>query len=231
MAGTAWQSGERGLINLSDWREAFTRYLEKNWSTGDGAHDIHHLHRVWRTCQKLIQEEDQPADELVLLAACYFHDFVTLPKNDPARHEASLRSADAAVAVLREPFSFPEEKLPGVHHAIHAHSFSAAVPVQSLEAGILQDADRMEALGAIGLARMFYTAGKMGSALFDPDDIMAERRPLDDRRYSLDHIDAKLLKLPATMNTAAGRRMAEKEAQFLRDFRAKLLEEARESAV
>ena len=116
---------------------------------------------------------------------------------------ASRLSADAAVALLRDSFGYPEEKLDAVHHAIHAHSFSAGVPVQSVEAGILQDADRMEALGAIGIARMFYTGGKMGSALFDPDDILAEHRPLDDRRFSLDHIDAKLLKLPATMNTAA----------------------------
>ncbi len=217
------------MTDIDKWRLRFNEYLEQHWQTDDAAHDIHHLHRVWKTCQLLRCEEGNLADELVILTACYFHDFVTLPKNNPARAQASLLSADKVEALLTldETFKdFPRELIHGVHHAIHAHSFSAQIPVQTPEAAILQDADRMEALGAIGLARMFYTAGKMGSALFDPEDILAVNRPLDDNRFSLDHIAAKLLTLPETMNTNAGRNMAEREAEFLRHFRAKLISEA-----
>lgn len=214
------------MNSIEIWRPRLIDYLQRHWQTDDAAHDIHHLHRVWRTCQCLNQEEGCHADELILLTACYFHDFVTLPKNDPARGTASLISADKAAAILTEQFKdFPREKIGQVHHAIHAHSFSAQVPVKTPEAAILQDADRMEALGAIGIARMFYTAGKMGSALFDPEDILATNRPLDDKRFSLDHIAAKLLTLPETMNTKAGRQMAEREAGFIRDFRAKMVRE------
>jgi len=213
------------MKDLASWRQNFIGYLQQHWATEDAAHDIHHLHRVWRTCQKLINDEPQMIDELVVMAACYFHDYVIIAKNHPDRSRASLLSAEKAVQVLRDELNFPSGKIAAVHHAIHAHSFSANVSVESIEAAILQDADRMEALGAIGLARMFYTAGKMNSALFDPEDILAERRSLDDRRYSLDHIEAKLLKLPATMNTSAGRKMAEAEADFLRSFREKLVQE------
>ena len=65
----------------------------------------------------------------------------------------------------------------------------------TLEAKTLQDADRLDAIGMLGVARCFYVAGRMGSALYDPLDPHASERPLDDRRYALDHFRAKLLKL------------------------------------
>lgn len=65
----------------------------------------------------------------------------------------------------------------------------------------MQDADRLEALGAIGLARVFAVSGSLGVALFDGEDPFAQHRPLDDKRYALDHFQTKLLKLPQTMQT------------------------------
>jgi uncharacterized protein len=84
----------------------------------------------------------------------------------------------------------------------------------------VQDADRLDALGAVGLARLFYTAGRMGSALAHPSDALAMLRPLDDKAYALDHIEQKLATLPATMQTDAGRALAEKRLAWLREFRA-----------
>lgn len=208
------------------WRNQFIHWLEEHWIHDDKAHDIHHLHRVWRNCKKMMSEEGTAADPLVLLAASYFHDLITLPKSHPERQKASWQSADNTVQLLENEFpDFPHEKLAGIHHAIHAHSFSANIPTNSLEAEILQDADRMEALGAMGIARLFYTAGMMKSSLYHSTDPSASHRMLDDNSYALDHIEAKLLKLPLTMKTSAGRRMAEKEAAFILDFKNKMLEE------
>jgi uncharacterized protein len=123
------------------------------------------------------------------------------------------------VQLLAADFAdFPRDKIEGVQHAIHAHSYSARVPARTMEAKILQDADRMEAVGAIGLARVFYTAGQLNQALFDGEDPLAERREPDDQRYALDHFQVKLLKLPALMQTATGRRLAEEHAEYLRQF-------------
>ena len=86
---------------------------------------------------------------------------------------------------------------------------------------MVQDADRLDALGAIGIARLYATAGAMGSALVHPDDpVPAEppTRALDDRRWATDHLFVKLLRLPATMQTAAGRAEAERRARVLRRF-------------
>jgi len=184
----------------------------------DGAHDLNHFERVWRNAQALLAHYPQ-ADALVVLAACYLHDLVNVPKDDPRRSSASRLSAGLARERLAA-LGFPPDKLAGVAHAIEAHSFSAAVPATTLEARIVQDADRLDGLGAVGLARMFYIAGRMGSALAHGLDPLARERPLDDKAYALDHIDAKLARLPGMMQTDAGRALAAQRLATLTDFRA-----------
>ena len=183
----------------------------------DGAHDTNHLHRVWRNAIGLLAHHPE-ADALVVLAACYLHDIVNLPKNHPERHLASRHAARQAVREL-EAAGFPPELLPGVAHAIETHSFSAGLQPATIEAKIVQDADRLDALGAVGLARMFYTAGRMGSSLAHGSDPAGLHRPLDDKAYSLDHIAVKLATLPGTMQTAAGRRLGEERMRALTAFR------------
>ncbi len=117
---------------------------------------------------------------------------------------------------------FPAEKLAGICHAIEAHSFSAKIAPTTPEAKIVQDADRLEALGAIGLARVFAVSGALGVALFDADDPFANRRPLNDKQFALDHFQTKLLKLPLTMQTERGKSLAQRNADFLVSYMAKL---------
>jgi uncharacterized protein len=195
----------------------------------DGAHDASHLDRVWRNAQALLAHHRE-ADTLVVMAACYLHDLVNLPKNDPGRAQASRRSALLARAELMR-LGFPEQRLGAVAHAIEAHSFSAGIAPTTLEAKIVQDADRLDALGAVGLARMFYVAGGMGRALAHASDPLASNRPLDDRAYSLDHIVVKLAKLPGMMQLDAGRALAEARLARLLDFREEFAAEWLGSAV
>ena len=204
-----------------------TRYeaeVARQWSAHpvDGAHDLGHLRRVWRRAQLIAM--DEPCDAEVLLPACIFHDLVNLPKSHPERARASTLSAEAACHFLRAD-GFAEDKLSAVGHAIAAHSFSAGIAPATAEARVLQDADRLEALGAIGLARMFHVAGSMGGGLFDAADPMALHRPYDDRAFALDHIETKLLKIVDTMQTAPGRAMAEERADWMLSFRTRLLSE------
>ncbi len=109
-----------------------------------------------------------------------------------------------------------------MHHAIEAHSFSAGIPPRTLEARIVQDADRLEALGAIGIARCLLTGGTMRTPLYDPDDPFCDRREPDDRSYTLDHFYCKLFKLPGTMQTAAGREEARRRVDYMQGFLAEL---------
>ena len=185
--------------------------------TDDGAHDINHLHRVWRNACALLPHYPQ-ADTLVVMAACYLHDLVNLPKDHPQRAFASRQSAALASTQLAA-LAFPPQLIEAVAHAVEAHSFSAAIAPQTIEAQIVQDADRLDALGAVGLARLFYIAGQMRSALAHPDDPLALARAPDDRAYALDHIAVKLARLPGMMQTSAGRALAEERLACLTDFR------------
>ena len=189
----------------------------------DAAHDLAHLRRVWGNCQRIARSEGG-ADMAVLMAGAYLHDLVNLPKDAPNRREASRLSAEAAVAWLRET-RFPKDKLEAVAHAIAAHSFSAGIAPETHEARILQDADRLEALGAIGLARLFAVAGQMGAQLYDPADPLAQRRALDDRAFALDHLEVKLFPIVETMKTQEGRAIAEERAEWMASFRTRLLHE------
>jgi len=89
----------------------------------------------------------------------------------------------------------------------------------------VQDADRLEAVGAIGIARCFLTGGSMGTTLYDPEDPFADNRELDDKQYTLDHFYCKLLGLVDTMKTNAGRLEAIKRTEYMQVFLDQLGEE------
>ena len=213
-------------MDLYHWQQRFEAWLSQHHGQEDAAHDISHFRRVWATAQQLAEET--AADRLVILTACYFHDIVSLAKNHPERSRSSAMAAEKTLAILQSAFpDFPPERYAAVLHAIEAHSFSAAIAPQSEEAKIVQDADRLEALGAIGLARVFAVSGALNNSLFDARDPFADRRELDDKTYALDHFQCKLLRLPKKMQTEKGRAMAVHTARFLVQFMAKLSAELR----
>ncbi|MDQ2065766.1 HD domain-containing protein [Xinfangfangia sp. CPCC 101601] len=211
-------------MSLALQQAGYETAITQLWAgQADAAHDMGHLRRVWANAQAIAASEPG-ADLEVLLAAAYFHDAVNLPKNAPNRAAASQLSADWAREYLSGT-DFPAKKLDAVAHTIAAHSFSAGITPETLEAQILQDADRLEALGAIGMARMFAVTGQMGGALFDAEDPLATARPLDDKAFALDHLEVKLFPVAAAMQTETGRRMAAERADFMRGFRDQLLTE------
>ncbi len=186
---------------------------------GDGAHDLAHIGRVWANAMRIAASEG--GADRVLAAAVLLHDGVAVEKSSPLRAEASRLAAARARAILADLGWQPAE-IDAVAHAIEAHSFSAGIAPASLTARILQDADRLDAIGAVGVARCFYTAGRMGSALYDPADPQAAGRPLDDRAFATDHFRAKLLKLADGFQTPTGAALAAERtrriAGFLVDF-------------
>lgn len=210
---------------LQAWEQRIVCFMQAmDHESDDASHDFFHFERVWKTARQIMVQESSDVNQLVVLAACYFHDIVVLPKNHPQRSQASSLAADKTRQCLQE-LAFPKELIEPVCHAVLTHSYSAGIQPDTIEAKVVQDADRMEALGAIGLARVFYTAGVLKQKLFDPADPMAEHRELDDRIYSLDHFQQKLLKLVDTMQTEGGRNMAQRNTDYLRDYIEKLLKE------
>ncbi len=184
-------------------------------ASDDGSHDISHLNRVWRTARLIAAEEG--GDLRLLAAAVILHDCVAVEKDSPFREQASRLSAEKAEQMLEElQWSSLDVEL--VTDAIRTHSYSAGLTPKSLEGCILQDADRLDAIGAVGIARCFYTAGRMGSKLYDALDPQGKERDLDDRRYALDHFPMKLLRLATGFQTRTGSRMAQERHSRLQAF-------------
>lgn len=186
----------------------------------DGSHDRSHLMRVWRIVLRIADEEPL-ADTEVLAVATLLHDCVAVEKNHSDRAMASRLSADAARKLLVE-LPWPDERIEAAAHAIEAHSFSAGIEPRSLEAAILRDADRLDSLGALGVARTFYVAGRMRSRLYHLDDPLGKTRDLDDRTFALDHFETKLFKLENGLLTSAGKRIGQARIAFMRSFVAEL---------
>jgi uncharacterized protein len=206
------------------WQAICEAEVVRVWAgQSDGAHDLAHLRRVWRGAQRIAAEMGC-GDLEVIEAASFLHDIVNPPKDSPLRVDAARLSGEHAKGFLLGN-GMGVAQVRNVVHAIEAHSFSAGIEAQTLEAQIVQDADRLEALGALGIARCFNVSGQMGAALFDADDPMGAQRKLDDRAYALDHFETKLLRLAERMNTAPAQRIAAERAAFMKMFRDQLLAE------
>lgn len=180
----------------------------------DPGHDLAHVLRVAEWTVR-IGGDDVPRREAI--AAALLHDVVNLPKDSPDRARASELSAGVAREVLPR-FGFTDDAVARVAEAVRDHSYSRGATPESPLGRALQDADRLEALGALGIFRTATCGGRMGARYAHPEDPWGRERPLDDMRYTVDHFFCKLLGLARTMNTAAGRAEAERRTEFLRAF-------------
>ena len=194
----------------------------------DGGHDWGHLGRVFMNARNLCQVEARGQDEtwLIVATAALFHDVVNLPKNSPERHLASTYAAKHAADWLKAHTPLDDDTIDAVSEAIRCHSFSSGFVAESLPAQIVSDADRLDALGAIGIARTFFVGGVLDRPLFHPTDPLAEERQADDGVWSVDHFFIKLLELPGKMYTNAGLEEGSRRADYMREFLTRLKQEA-----
>ena len=200
-------------MNLHEWEPRFAAYVAER--SGDAAHDVEHVRRVVANAKRLAAAERAPLD--VVIPAAWLHDVVHVPKDSPDRARASRLAADAAARQLAA-WGYPSALVPEIAHAIEAHSFTAGIAPRTPAARVVQDADRLDALGAVGLARTLMLGGAMGRLLYDAADPFCERRAPDDRASTIDHFYTKLLHLPGRMQTPSGRAEAARRADVLRGF-------------
>jgi uncharacterized protein len=206
-----------------DWLAV--KLLDISRGNEDGAHDLAHIVRVWSNAKLIHREEG--GDVEALAAAVLLHDCVQVAKDSPLRSKASLLAANEA-RVRLEALGWEPSRIDTVAYAIESHSFSAGVAPTSIEGCILQDADRLDAIGFCGIARCFYTAGRMGSRLYDLADPGAKARPLDDARNALDHFPKKLLTLEGSFKTRKGQELAKERHRRLDEFYRAMLAEVQE---
>lgn len=203
------------MESFQAWERKFEAEVLKRDPGQDPAHDLAHLKRVVATAKSLADVES--AHLGVVIPAAWFHDLVNLPKSDPRRRQASRLSAQEAQRYL-EAEDYRLGSLEEIGHAIEAHSFSADIEPRTIEAAIVQDADRLDALGAIGIARCFTVGSLLKRPFYEANDPFARERSLDDLKFTLDHFPVKLLKLSASLKTTAGRAEGERRTRWMREF-------------
>ncbi len=198
---------------------------------GDLSHDADHLRRVYLWALSLAAESDLDAD--LAGAAALLHDLVAVPKESPDRAEASRRSAEAAREVLAAAGYGSDEAEP-ILEAVSTCSWSRGLAPRGALGALLQDADRLDAIGAVGVARSFCCAQGMAGRgrtlrLFDPDDPLARRRTPEEGRFAVDHFLVKLLRLAEGMNLPAARAEALRRHGAMRRLLEELVREAAET--
>jgi uncharacterized protein len=181
----------------------------------DSAHDLLHFKRVVALTRKLSLLEN--ADLNIAVPAAWLHDLINVPKDSPIRNQASRLSADAAIQYLQE-INYPKEYHARIHHAISSHSFSADLKTETLEAQIVQDADRLDSLGAIGITRCFATAGLLNRKFYSEDDPFCLARQPDDSIYTIDHFYIKLFFIADRLHTPSARAEGLNRVHFLKTY-------------
>jgi len=183
--------------------------------SGDTAHDFNHIMRVYKIAKKICENEN--ANQKLVLSAVLLHDLVSYPKSDKRSKLSSLHSSIKAKTILSK-YNYSESEIRIICDAIKEHSFSVNCIPSTLEGKILQDADRLDALGAIGISRVFAISGSEHRAFYNPIDPFCTKRKPDDKNWSLDHFFIKLLRLESLMNTKHAKIEAKKRTKILRQF-------------
>lgn len=187
------------------------KWMRKN----DPAHDFEHVLRVYETAKMICTKEK--ANKKLVLYSVLLHDIAAFPKNDKRSKISSTKSSKEAKKILKK-FSFPDEEIKIISNAIEDHSFSKHKKPTSLEGKILQDADRIDAIGAIGIARTFAVGGSENRPFYNKSDPFCSIRNPNDQNWTLDHFYKKLLVIESKMNTKSGKKEAKRRTKILRRF-------------
>ena len=206
----------------TDWQDRVEAWVVVQMESADSGHGIDHVRRVVENAKRIGLSER--ANLNVVLPAAWLHDCVVVAKNSPQRRMASALAAQSAERFLVE-IDYPANWIAPVSHCVLAHSFSANIACETVEAKVVQDSDRLEAVGAIGLARCLMTGGAMGQRLYHATEPFPLDRLPADTEQSVDHFFAKLLGLHKTMQTKSGREVAISRTDFLIAFLKQLADE------
>lgn len=202
--------------------------MQEKQRNDDPSHDYQHILRVVNLAEQIAKVEGGDLD--VIIPAALFHDIIVYPKNTKESKNAPEESANFVGQVLNHLDNFPKEKISFVKTCITECSFSKGKQPSLLESKILQDADRLEATGAISIMRTFSSGGQMNRPFYNPKDPFCETTT-DDLKFSLDLFYSRLLVVQNGMHTTTAKNIARGRTKFLLTFLDQLKTELRESNI
>ena len=199
------------MQSIEKLKEEVKKMVRKN----DPAHDFEHIMRVYKNSQKIGRREGARMN--LLLAAALLHDIISIPKSDRKSRNSSLKSAILAQKILKR-YGYSQDEIGIISDAIRDHSFSRGKVPKTIEGKVLQDADRLDAIGAIGIARAFSVGGRSNRPFYSKLDPFCLKRRPDDQKWTLDHFYKKLLILEKMMNTKTAKIEAKRRTQIMKKY-------------
>lgn len=200
---------EKSIVDLA------LEYAKEFFEGEASGHDYFHTYRVFKNAEMLLNKLPEANSEIVLLGAI-LHD-VDDDKISPETHE----NKDNARKFLEEN-NYPQDKIDFICKIIGDVSFSEKVKPESLEGKIVQDADRLDAIGAIGIARTFAYGGNKGRPIYNPDIkpnlSITKKEYKQSKSPTINHFYEKLLLLEGLMNTDIAKELARKRTKFMENY-------------
>lgn len=182
----------------------------------DVSHDFDHAMRVLSNAERIAKDEG--GDLNIIFPAALFHDIIVYPKNHPNKHKSQEESAESAEKILNSFGNFPQTKIEKVKTCILECSFSKGIVPKMLESQILQDADGLEATGAISIMRTYSSTGQMKRPFYNIEDPFCKNRTPDAAKFALDLFYERLLKVAERMHTKTAKKIAKRRTDFLITF-------------
>jgi len=182
----------------------------------DVSHDFDHALRVLTNAERIAKTEKGDLD--IIIPSALFHDVVVYQKNHPDSHKSQEESAIMAEKILKKFWKFPQEKIAKIKTCILECSFSKGIIPKLLESKILQDADGLEATGAISIMRTYSSTGQMKRPFYNAKDPFCEKRTPDASSCALDLFYVRLLKVMSRMHTKTAKKIAKRRTDFLVKF-------------
>jgi uncharacterized protein len=196
-----------------------TNFVRKTLADAEGGHDWWHIHRVWINAKK-IADAEKDADLLIVELAALLHDIA-----DSKFHGGDEEIGPATAGKFLRELGLDEALIVHVQQIIRHISFKAGFDQKtfhSKELEIVQDADRLDAIGAIGVARTFSYGGFKGREIYNPEIApnlnMTKEEYKNSATPSVNHFYEKLLLLKDKMNTATGKKLAEQRHHFMEAY-------------
>jgi len=198
-------------MEIMNQLENLKKVVKSKLGKNDPAHDFEHVMRVYHNAERICKNEN--GNKKLILSAVLLHDIIKINN----QKDSALQSAKLSEKILKENY-FLDDEITIISDAIKEHSFSKGKIPSTLEGKILQDADRLDAIGAIGLARVFSFSGSNNRPFYDPKDPFSKNRSINDNKWAIDHFYEKLLTLEQKMNTKTGKSIAKKRTKILKNF-------------
>jgi len=214
---------ETGQINSKAVLDSIRKVAKNQFAEARGSHGWDHTLRVYRLCRHIGTVENTDMD--VLLIAAYLHDvgrcYQDASNGAVCHAEKGARIAEPIVRTL--PFS--DDQKWNIVHSIKSHRFRNDLKPRTLEARVLFDADKLDAIGAVGIARAYLFAGEIGARLHNEDLAVEQTEMYSKNDTGFREYQVKLCKIKDRILTREGRRMAVDRHAYMEDFFKRFLEE------